>query len=346
MPRPHAPAFRRCHCFVSLPDNAIARKIYFSVVKPVVTEDNQLAVSSFLDRSFPEGFASDVKTYIAFSNFVVAIITNNNPNVLYEIGLAVGFGKPLILFKDRDSPLPTIYDESRLHIKTLRQRANEHVQSVLRGNFADERFQIHTAILAGARSEGGARSRERRRVSIRDMAAINQAYAAYNDKEYGKVIRLLAPRQKSKHFDGDCCYWLADSYFLLAEGVSQDVITKKRHYQCMWETSSDGAERFPDHLHVVKSLGLACLKLGKLDDAVALFRKLIERDRSFHVARYNLACAHSLMGDLPSCLTVLSELFAFNPEWRFLARLDPDFGNMWKKDLFQRLLFPSGTKTS
>lgn len=58
-------------------------------------------------------------------------------------------------------------------------------------------------------------------------------------------------------------------------------------------------------------------------------------------ARANIACIRALRGDLFGALEYLEPLFSRNEQWRKLARLDPDLDLLWKRDLFQRVLFPS-----
>jgi hypothetical protein len=342
------PVFRRSHCFASLPDNALARKLYTDVIKPVVTKDHKLQISSFLDQPYPEGFSKDIKTYIHLSNFVTAILTDNNPNVLYEVGLAVGFGKPIVLFTGANTKIPSmlreresiIYDVTAPKLKSLRQKANEHIQSVLHGNFADERFQVHTSILAGVKSKTFTLPLATDESSAHATTPIDQAFLAYNNRKYAVVITLLLPEQNSAAFDGDHFFWLADSYFLLAEGTRGSV-RQKELYRHMWEVSQRGSSAFPAHKALKKSFGLACLKLGRLEEAKTVFEELLLTDPTFHVANYNLACTYALMKETVRCILTLRDLFQVNTEWRFLARLDPDFDGVWKNDLFQRLLFPT-----
>jgi len=52
----------------------------------------------------------DIKNQIAEAHFGIADITGNNPNVLWELGLMVGYGKPVIILKDQIDTEKTPFD--------------------------------------------------------------------------------------------------------------------------------------------------------------------------------------------------------------------------------------------
>jgi HSP90 family molecular chaperone/nucleoside 2-deoxyribosyltransferase len=52
----------------------------------------------------------DIKRQIAESHFGIADITGNNPNVLWELGVMIGYGKPVIILKDKTDPEETPFD--------------------------------------------------------------------------------------------------------------------------------------------------------------------------------------------------------------------------------------------
>ena len=61
--------------------------------------------------------AQDIKDQIAAAHFGIADITDNNPNVLWELGLMIGCNKPIIILKDQSDQTPTpfdVYGEYRL----------------------------------------------------------------------------------------------------------------------------------------------------------------------------------------------------------------------------------------
>jgi len=52
----------------------------------------------------------DIKNQIAEAHFGIADITGNNPNVLWELGLMIGYGKPVIILKDQTDTEETPFD--------------------------------------------------------------------------------------------------------------------------------------------------------------------------------------------------------------------------------------------
>jgi hypothetical protein len=56
--------------------------------------------------SAPGFIMEQIKTAIHQSRLCIADVTGNNPNVLYEIGLAQGIKKPLIFLAQEGSTFP------------------------------------------------------------------------------------------------------------------------------------------------------------------------------------------------------------------------------------------------
>lgn len=54
--------------------------------------------------------AKDIEDQIAMAHFGIADITGSNPNVLWELGLMIGYGKPVIILKDRKDKVKTPFD--------------------------------------------------------------------------------------------------------------------------------------------------------------------------------------------------------------------------------------------
>lgn len=52
----------------------------------------------------------DIKQQIAETHFGIADVTGNNPNVLWALGLMVGYGKPVIILKDNTDTTSTPFD--------------------------------------------------------------------------------------------------------------------------------------------------------------------------------------------------------------------------------------------
>ena len=100
------------HLFVAMPfatefDNAF----YFGIKQPV---ERRLRKCERVDQEvFTGDIVERLKNRISSCDLVIADITGNNPNVLYELGYADGLGKPVIVISQEQE---TVFD-----LKTRRQ---------------------------------------------------------------------------------------------------------------------------------------------------------------------------------------------------------------------------------
>jgi len=73
----------------------------------------------------------DIKNQIAEAHFGIADITGNNPNVLWELGLMIGYGKPVIILKDKTDEVKTpfdVYGSYRVEYQIVKDDATGHVE--------------------------------------------------------------------------------------------------------------------------------------------------------------------------------------------------------------------------
>src|SRR5512147_1958948 len=86
--------------FVVSPFNYPYDEIYTNIIRP--SAEAAGIESQRADRSFQLGFVMCTKICKSMqeAGYVVADLTEDNPNVYYELGLAWGFGKEVIIIKD------------------------------------------------------------------------------------------------------------------------------------------------------------------------------------------------------------------------------------------------------
>src|SRR5215213_2485080 len=83
--------------FTCLPSHEQARKLYTNVLKPLLPDCGRLRVISYLDFPIRDEFNHEIRTLIHLSNGVIAVVDRDVPNIIYEMGVADGHGKPVIL---------------------------------------------------------------------------------------------------------------------------------------------------------------------------------------------------------------------------------------------------------
>jgi len=69
---------------------------------------------NFYDFSVGSSFSDLIKRKIRESDFIVALITQKNQNVLFELGVAEALGKPIFLLVEHDIKLP-FFLEGKMH---------------------------------------------------------------------------------------------------------------------------------------------------------------------------------------------------------------------------------------
>jgi tetratricopeptide (TPR) repeat protein len=332
-----------------MPTNETARKLYFNVLKPLLPDKERLRLISYLDFPIRDEFDHEIRTWIHLSNGVIAIVDKNALNVIYEIGVTVGFGKPVILIAPSPDDVPAMlraknvitYNPEDPASDQVRDKVKKILNAILHGTFIDQRFQDHTSVLinkAGSPvcddeppTHDGSASPE--------GDELESGLYFYRAKNYDKAAFHLERAMEAGNRDTDTYFYLADAFFFLGESLPPGERQRKA-YQKMQHFSHEGTRFHPNDKRLRKTLGLSCMKLGDFDRAEKMFRELLAEDPEYTVATYNLACLHALQQNKSHCLRYLSDVFAKNSAWRYLARLDSDFDGVWDDELIQRVMFP------
>ncbi len=325
-----------------MPVSEAAQAIYSLAIKPLVAESTRLRVISFLDAAIPEDFARTVRTWIHLSNAVVAIlVAHKSNNVLYEVGVAIGLGKPVILLADGLDSIPTmlrdanvvVFDPSRLDFEFLRFHAQEALQAALHGTFIEQRFSDHLDIFLSSAAS------IQETPDTNDSGELEAGLRLYRSKHYMEAAIHLRRALDSGSRDARTYFFLSDSYFFHAESLPPGE-RQRAAYQRMHHVAHDGCSAYPDHEDLLKNVALASLKLEDYVTAERGLKRLYRKNPQYVLAAYNLACLYARQRKTALCLSYLQKVFGKNPEMRFLARLDPDFDAVWKDELVQRVMYP------
>jgi hypothetical protein len=91
---------------------------------------------NFYDFSVGTSFSDLIKRKIRESDFVLALINDNNQNVLFELGVAQGLNKPMFLLVKKDVKLP-FYLEDKLYFQTDWDKDTDLIELSLK-NYIDD----------------------------------------------------------------------------------------------------------------------------------------------------------------------------------------------------------------
>lgn len=91
-------------CFLVMPFNDKRKELLEKVVKPKIEEKFKLNVLKSGDiQGANQNIMENIWTYINQASFIIADMSDGNPNVFYELGICHTLGKPVILLCDEDS---------------------------------------------------------------------------------------------------------------------------------------------------------------------------------------------------------------------------------------------------
>lgn len=93
------------NCFVIMPFEDELDNLYTKIIKPTL-ESRGISVTRGDDVSSKQSILKDIVQGISNCDFVVADLTDLNPNVFYELGLAHGLNKPCYLLTQSVESLP------------------------------------------------------------------------------------------------------------------------------------------------------------------------------------------------------------------------------------------------
>jgi hypothetical protein len=124
-------------CFVLMPFKANFFRLYEKHIKPVL-EENGFTVMKADDIYTPTPIHEVIKKYIKSASLVLADVTNDNPNVLSELGQAHALGKDTIIITQDEGDIPSNfrylrylkYDDDEKGWESLRVRLNKAVRSM------------------------------------------------------------------------------------------------------------------------------------------------------------------------------------------------------------------------
>jgi hypothetical protein len=92
-------------CFVAMPFHALYKAEYERVIKPAI-QDAGLTCKRGDEIHAHQSIVEDVWHFIRKARLVVAELSERNPNVMYEVGLAHAIGKPIIFLTRNKEDVP------------------------------------------------------------------------------------------------------------------------------------------------------------------------------------------------------------------------------------------------
>lgn len=342
-------AFKR-KVFISLPDQDTIKTFVLTILKQQINKTySKISPICFLDFEQNGDFTQIIFDEIAYSNAIVAFIKDLNSNVLFEIGRATALGKPYIAIAPKGTKLPslikkelTIFCEEELpsekEIKFIMDAIEKAVIRPSHRESLDAREILQRRLLSGVRSLTTSESETDAELKMTDgLQAYRNAQKEFRNGEFIKAINILDKSIREGYKLEPIYHLTADCFFLLGEGADTQFDADK-YYDEMHNISQEGLILFPKSNAIRKDYALSLQKSGHYLDAKSIFDQLLIESHE-PVYLYNLACLHSLMSNRIECLNYLEQAIIKAKYYQTLARMDPDFENMWESKMFQALIF-------
>ena len=116
-----------------LPFRDKTKEVYDQILEPAIRNSGYQPVRADLLRG-SQTIHEDVVNEIESSTVVIADLTDDNPNVNYEIGLARALGRPIVMIGEKRAPdadIPFYYKGNRIHFY---DRAEQQWRQTLRAD--------------------------------------------------------------------------------------------------------------------------------------------------------------------------------------------------------------------
>jgi hypothetical protein len=119
-------------CFVIMPFTEMLNPIYESIIKPVLKDLKYTALRA--DEIFTsKPIIDDIWTNIKKAKFLIADLTDRNPNVFYELGLAHALAKEVILLTQNLNDIPFDLRHYRIIVYQDSISGADKLKSTLKG---------------------------------------------------------------------------------------------------------------------------------------------------------------------------------------------------------------------
>lgn len=277
-------------------------------------------------HNFAEAIASYLRENIVC---LVAIFTRDEavkPNMMLEIGIALGAGKGVILVSESIEFVPAMLrahdvikiDRDNLDWKSLFQRKLEQKLWHVYRNPDELLFpeKIATRYLAEEMD------------LLKDPKLVQTAIASIEDADLFKAKGILENLIQNQPENLDAYFLLGDTYHLIGCST-KDPTEKNAVFSKQLQIANEALEVNPRHILCLSIKSTAEISLGLLSDALSTIESLREIAPQFTIALYNLSCIYSLKGDKSRTLKYLEKAIVGNAVWRRLAKGDPDFAYLW-----------------
>lgn len=318
------------------PDAEALRRICGEVAERL----GRIAVADGKSLPLLKEFSPEIADFIRESaECSLALFTegdHHNVNVIYEIGIAVGARRNVVLVAEKMEFIPSMlrsrdivfFDRSALEWQPDFSARLEHKLRAIYGLEGDHRIE----------------EKLRRRYSPDEIRNFNRASAtqaiieAVRVGNLDKAESMVRARLQQDTENADYYFLLSEIHYLhgCVEEHPEEVAAAFRR---QLDTTNEGLAYQARSVNLLSSRSRALIRLGKLEDALSTLELLLAEDPDYSVGHYDAACLHALVGRREAMLESLGQAIALFEEWRDFARSDPDFSDYWTDSAWRKLVY-------
>jgi tetratricopeptide (TPR) repeat protein len=309
------------------------------LVTDTIHQIRRLTVVDGKTLDLAESFSTSITDYIIeHAGCLIAIFTkgdHRNSNVLYEVGVAVGSRKKVVLVAESIDVIPSMLKMHPIIAPKTKIAWFKEFQATL-----EKRLRVIFQLPEDHFIENKLRRRysseERRHMKDPDRMELPISCIRVGDLK--KAEPILRRRLDADSRDLDAIFLLSETYYL--EGCSgENPQARVRLFRKQLALAERGLKINPYHVLCLSSKAAAHMRLGQYDYAENALEKLVSIDPSFSVGHYNAACLAALVGNKERMIHHLSTAISNNAEWRGFAKEDPDFTGYFHDADWQGLVY-------
>jgi hypothetical protein len=133
---------------VLMPFGSVSNTVFREAVSPAIDSFGLIPVTVDQLDSAQSRILETVRTGVQQARLCIADISDGNPNVTFEVGLAVSFRKPLLLIARKDAALPIDFIDRHIlryepeDLDSLQDRLRSAIESLLGTDLMDEAREL------------------------------------------------------------------------------------------------------------------------------------------------------------------------------------------------------------
>jgi tetratricopeptide (TPR) repeat protein len=312
--------------FVSYKFNDLRALEYVQAVREVALKLQRTMVVDGKSLIPEADFAGNISSFIRDSaTCLVAVFTTGahaNVNAIYEVGIAYGAGKPIILIADALEVVPTMLGSYDV---IVRDPASLHWPDEFR-----RQLEIKMRHFLQQPDDHLIEEKLKRRYTAEELAYFSDVKAVEDLLDFirlgdlRKTQGILELKLSNEPNNVDLLFLLGDVLYLQGCACDSNNVFREDYFTRQLDVADRALLIEPANPLLLVVRITALMRLGKIDQALISLNRQLELDERFSLAHYNMACVCAFLRDKEGMLRHLGRASELNATWKEYAKGDPD----------------------